>query len=219
MWGKIIITMYRLWLNGLYGLHGPRCPLFSKRPINLISLSLSILCHSLNWRNCLQWWHRNIVHITVTLWGDSPLCEGNPWIFQIINSCEVTFELFMDYYYWNMSLHGVGLIWVVICWVEVIKSAADWELVNNKNTLQKYTVSASVTVNQSSGPFYQHGLMSIWAWINNNTHHKVWDKIIHPLPNFNGEVCEWTSYFIPLYWVCDYLSIYAYYILHYIRSL
>ena len=41
MWGKIIIPMYRLWLNGLYGLYGPRCPLFSKRPINLISLSLS----------------------------------------------------------------------------------------------------------------------------------------------------------------------------------
>ena len=44
MWGKIIIPMYRLWLNGLYGLYGPRCPLFSKRPINLISLSLSHLC-------------------------------------------------------------------------------------------------------------------------------------------------------------------------------
>ena len=40
MWGKIIIPMYRLWLNGLYGLYGPRCPLSSKRPINLISLSL-----------------------------------------------------------------------------------------------------------------------------------------------------------------------------------
>ena len=42
MWGKIIIPMYRLWLNGLYELYGPRCPLFSKRPINLISLSLSL---------------------------------------------------------------------------------------------------------------------------------------------------------------------------------
>ena len=42
MWGKIIIPMYRIWLNGLYGLYGPRCPLFSKRPINLISLSLSL---------------------------------------------------------------------------------------------------------------------------------------------------------------------------------
>ena len=41
MWGKIIIPMYGLWLNGLYGLYGPRCPLSSKRPINLISLSLS----------------------------------------------------------------------------------------------------------------------------------------------------------------------------------
>ena len=41
MWGKIIIPVYRLWLNGLYGLYGPRCPLSSKRPINLISLSLA----------------------------------------------------------------------------------------------------------------------------------------------------------------------------------
>ena len=39
MWGKIIIPMYRLWLNGLYG---PRCPLSSKRPINLIYLSLKL---------------------------------------------------------------------------------------------------------------------------------------------------------------------------------
>ena len=46
MWGKIIIPMYRLWLNGLYGLYGPRCPLSSKRPINLISLSLSCVIGS-----------------------------------------------------------------------------------------------------------------------------------------------------------------------------
>ena len=43
MWGKIIIPMYRLWLHGLYGLYGPWCPLSAKRPINLISLSLSLL--------------------------------------------------------------------------------------------------------------------------------------------------------------------------------
>ena len=48
MWGKIIIPMYRLWLNGLYGLYGPRCPLSSKRPINLISLSLLWLCNGNN---------------------------------------------------------------------------------------------------------------------------------------------------------------------------
>ena len=30
--------MYRLWLHGLCGLYGPRCPLSPKRPINLISL-------------------------------------------------------------------------------------------------------------------------------------------------------------------------------------
>ena len=51
MWGKIIIPMYRLWLNGLYGLYGPRCPLSSKRPINLISLSLSLGCFKVKFRN------------------------------------------------------------------------------------------------------------------------------------------------------------------------
>ena len=39
MWGKIVIPMYRLWLHGLYA---PQCPLSPKRPINLISLSLSL---------------------------------------------------------------------------------------------------------------------------------------------------------------------------------
>ena len=43
MWEKIIIPMYRLWLHSLYGLYGPQCPLSPKRPINLISLSLSVV--------------------------------------------------------------------------------------------------------------------------------------------------------------------------------
>ena len=33
MWGKIMIPMYWLWLHGLYGLHGPWCPL-SKKAVN-----------------------------------------------------------------------------------------------------------------------------------------------------------------------------------------
>ena len=59
MWGKIIIPMYRLWLNGLYGLYGPRYPLSSKRPINLISLSLSLWefdrLGSDHRSGCVQW--------------------------------------------------------------------------------------------------------------------------------------------------------------------
>ena len=52
MWGKITIPMYRLWLHDLYGLYGPRprCPLSSKRPINLISLSLSLNDGTVYWR-------------------------------------------------------------------------------------------------------------------------------------------------------------------------
>ena len=41
MWGKIIIPIYKLWLHGLYGLYGPRCPLSPKRSINLIYPPLS----------------------------------------------------------------------------------------------------------------------------------------------------------------------------------
>ena len=62
MWGKIIIPMYRLWLSGLYGLYGPRCPLSPKRLINLISpsLSLSLWRHFKNrmeTRKHAQWTH------------------------------------------------------------------------------------------------------------------------------------------------------------------
>ena len=37
------------------------------------------------------------------------------------------------------------------------------------------------------------------AWISNYTHHKVWDEITYPFPNFNGaavEVWEWINNFI-----------------------
>ena len=34
MWEKIMIPMYRLWLHGLYGLHGPWCPLSQKGCFN-----------------------------------------------------------------------------------------------------------------------------------------------------------------------------------------
>ena len=62
MWGKIIIPMYRLWLNGLYGLYGPRCPLFSKRPINLISLSLSEIIYTSHGRMNPLWNQLNKYH-------------------------------------------------------------------------------------------------------------------------------------------------------------
>ena len=38
------------------------------------------------------------------------------------------------------------------------------------------------------------------AWITNHMHIKMWDKITHPCPNFNGctiEVWEWISNFVP----------------------
>ena len=34
IWGKIITQMYRLWLHGLYGLHGSHCPLLEKKTVS-----------------------------------------------------------------------------------------------------------------------------------------------------------------------------------------
>ena len=42
----------------------------------------------------------------------------------------------------------------------------------------------------SSGPFYQHGLTLIPAWISNYTHYNVWDEITYPFLNFNGGTVE-----------------------------
>ena len=72
MWGKIIIPMYRLWLNGLYGLYGPWCPLSSKRPINWISLSLKgVDTNSIFCGGCSSWIHKKYSGITGCLKSDA----------------------------------------------------------------------------------------------------------------------------------------------------
>ena len=35
------------------------------------------------------------------------------------------------------------------------------------------------------GPFYQHGLTLIPAWISNYIHYNVWDEVTYPFLNFN----------------------------------
>ena len=50
------------------------------------------------------------------------------------------------------------------------------------------------------GPFYQHGLPLIPAWISNHMSSQVWDEITCPFTNFNRctiEVWEWISNSIP----------------------
>ena len=38
------------------------------------------------------------------------------------------------------------------------------------------------------GPFYQHGLTLIPAWISNYMPIKVWDEITYPFLNFNATI-------------------------------
>ena len=44
--------------------------------------------------------------------------------------------------------------------------------------------------NASSGPFHQHGLTFIAAWISNYIHYNGWDGITYPFLNFNGATVE-----------------------------
>ena len=46
-------------------------------------------------------------------------------------------------------------------------------------------------------PFTNMGLTLIPTWICNHMHHKVWDEITYPFPNFNdAEVWEWKRNFM-----------------------
>ena len=59
-----------------------------------------------------------------------------------------------------------------------------------------------VSLNMSipRGPFYQHGLILIPAWICNHMPSEVWDEITYPFPNFDDatvEVWQWINDFVP----------------------
>ena len=59
------------------------------------------------------------------------------------------------------------------------------------------------------GPFYNHGLTLIPAWISNHMSRKVWDEITYPFPNLKYHCWreEMDRKFHPkLYNVCNYLS-------------
>ena len=45
-------------------------------------------------------------------------------------------------------------------------------------------------VNYIYGPFYQHGLTLISAWISNHMPGEMWDEITYPSLNFNGCTVE-----------------------------
>ena len=52
---------------------------------------------------------------------------------------------------------------------------------------QAVSIDHSVLVVNSSGPFTNHGLTFIPAWISDYIHYKVWNEItVHPLKFRNG---------------------------------
>ena len=53
-----------------------------------------------------------------------------------------------------------------------------------------YVSTFQSSFTDTSGPFYQHGLTLIPAWISNHMPGKMWDEITYPFLNFNGETIE-----------------------------
>ena len=51
------IQMYRLWLHGLYGLYGTRCPLSPEMPLNLITHSFT------HFEHYIRIWNGEYVHL------------------------------------------------------------------------------------------------------------------------------------------------------------
>ena len=61
----------------------------------------------------------------------------------------------------------------------------------NYQTFKSYdetecTIKSSEKELFSGAPFTKHDLTSIPVWISDYIHHKVWDEITYPFPNFNG---------------------------------
>ena len=79
-------------------------------------------------------------------------------------------------------------------------------------------------VYETRGPFHQHKLMLIPAWICNYIHNDVWDEIIYPFPNFksvtytsfnvrnfvwnfNGYLWNSTQNILPIDWKMPFYSV------------
>ena len=81
MRGKIVIPMCRLWLHGLHGPHGIRCPLSPKRPLNLITHSLSLYASYISYKallikSAMSWLQYNLSLISyLFLIPNTTLCE------------------------------------------------------------------------------------------------------------------------------------------------
>ena len=54
----------------------------------------------------------------------------------------------------------------------------------------------SVRLHTAQDPL-QTSIDLISAWKSEYIHHKVWDEITYPVPNFNGEVWDFISKFSP----------------------
>ena len=104
--------------------------------------------------------------------------------------CVAVYQTMSPYYIWlcrrsetkNLHVNEILLVSFLVWWVEKLASR---------------------------GPFYEHGLTLIPAWISHHMPSKMWDEITYPLTNFNGATVEvWSGWVIypTLYNGYNYLS-------------
>ena len=90
--------------------------------------------------------------------------------------CLFTINWFASQQSWWLTHWDMGAI---IC---VIELCHHWQ--------HRTCKSHSSQQKTSSGPFYQHGLTLISAWMSNYIHHKVWDEIAYVFLNVNGATVD-----------------------------
>ena len=73
-----------------------------------------------------------------------------------------------------------------------------WHCLPNRNHWIPNNLQHEVCKIKSCGPFYSHWLTSNPGWISKHMPSKERGEINYPFANFNGEVWEWISSFIPL---------------------
>ena len=67
-----------------------------------------------------------------------------------------------------------------------------WSLMTATEVMSSFPRMTKITllILNASGPFYNHGLTLIPAWISNYIHYNVLDEITYPFLNFNGATVE-----------------------------
>ena len=120
---------------------------------------------------------------TTLSWLQQDLTDDQSTLVQVMAWCrQATSHYLSQFWTSSMLLYGITLgQWVNLGWWSyTFYGWASWTYGYPEPT--------------HLGPFYQHGLSLITAWINNCIHYKMYNEIACPFLNFNSDTTEVWEY-------------------------